>query len=64
MPKANSSVPIADLVIQDIKARKAKGMNQYGVPLQANNGRNSLLDLYEELLDAVQYLKQHLEEDK
>jgi hypothetical protein len=49
---------IADLVVEDIKYRKLFGEKKYGVPLRANNGRDALQDLYEELLDAIQYLKQ------
>ena len=49
---------IADLVIEDIKKRKKMGKAKYGVPLRANNGRDALQDLAEELMDAIQYLKQ------
>lgn len=63
-PKKNKSKHIADLVIADLKERKKFGLAKYGTPLQANNGRDGLQDLYEELLDAVQYLKQVIEEQK
>jgi hypothetical protein len=56
------SKDIADLVIEDIKTRKIMGEKKYGVPLRANNGRNALQDLYEELQDATQYCRQMLEE--
>jgi hypothetical protein len=39
-----------------------KGIQTYGIPLQAFNGRDALQDLYEELLDACCYLKQYIEE--
>lgn len=51
---------IADLVIKDIKKRKIMGKKKYGRPLQANNGRDALQDLYEELIDATQYCKQEM----
>lgn len=53
---------IADLVIEDIKKRKVQGKKKYGVPLRANNGRDALQDLYEELIDATQYCKQEMVE--
>jgi hypothetical protein len=32
------------------------------VPLQAHNGRNALIDAYQEALDLVVYLRQAIEE--
>lgn len=51
-------------VIKDLEARKEQGIEKYGTPLQTHNGRRPLVDLYQELLDAVQYLKQHLMEQE
>lgn len=62
LPVPNDSKPIADLVCEDIQARKEMGLKKYGTPLQAFNGRNALKDLYEELLDATKYCKQLLVE--
>lgn len=62
-PRKNKSKPIVDLVIRDMKARKALGKKRYGTFLQANNGRNGLQDAYEEALDLAIYIKQVLEED-
>lgn len=53
---------IADLVIEDIKKRKVMGEEKYGVPLRPFNGRDAIQDLYEELLDATQYIRQYIEE--
>lgn len=53
---------IAPLVINDIKERVAKGIETYGEPLKAQNGRNPLIDAYQEALDLVMYLKQALVE--
>jgi hypothetical protein len=48
-------------IVDDMHARDQFGRNKYGTPLQANNGRDSLKDSYEELLDAAVYLKQTIE---
>lgn len=61
-PIPNDRPPIADLVIQDMRDRKQLGIENYGTPLQAFNGRNSLQDAYEESLDKSVYLKQALVE--
>jgi hypothetical protein len=53
---------IADLVIQDVAARKALGLQKYGTPLQAHNGRDALLDACQEALDLCVYLRQAIEE--
>ena len=57
-PQKNTHPHVSDELIKDILERKAKGMETYGTPLQPFNGRDGLQDLFEELLDAVQYLKQ------
>jgi hypothetical protein len=54
---------VLPLVIQDLKERSRKGAKEYGEPLTTHNGRQALLDLYEELLDAVCYLRQAVEEE-
>lgn len=64
MPIKNDSTPIVDLVITDIINRKQEGIKRYGTPLQANNGRDALLDAYEEALDLAIYLRQVIEEQK
>lgn len=53
---------IHDLVIEDMSARKALGLGRYGTILQAGNGRDALLDAYEEALDLSAYLRQEIEE--
>lgn len=45
------------LVIADMAGRDALGLRKYGRPLLPNDGRDSLQDLYEELLDAAVYIK-------
>jgi hypothetical protein len=62
LPTVNGSGFVQDLVIADIETRKAVGIERYGTPLQPFNGRNVDQDLYEEILDAAQYLRQKLVE--
>lgn len=61
-PVKNNNKAIVDLVIQDMAERKKLGLERYGVALQAHNGRNAVLDAYEEALDLAIYLRQVLEE--
>lgn len=61
-PKKGKGVPIWERVIGDMQARDQEGRSKYGLALQTFNGRRALNDLYEELLDAVVYLRQALEE--
>ena len=44
-----------DLVIADIEQRKEFGLAKYGSLLQPGNGRKSIQDAYEELLDGACY---------
>lgn len=62
LPTRNNSVDIQSLVIGDVMRRRQLGIERYGTPVQAHNGRNALLDLYEELIDAAVYCKQLLVE--
>lgn len=43
----------------DLLARAKAGEQHYGTPLMSHNGRNALVDLYQELLDALNYLAQY-----
>lgn len=51
------------LVIDDMKERRQTGIERYGTPLQAFNGRSSLVDWYQELLDAAVYARQRMVEE-
>lgn len=53
---------VIDEVVMDIKARSCMGEKKYGTPLRTFNGRNAMMDLYQELLDSVMYAKQVLME--
>lgn len=57
-PVINDKPHITDLVISDLAERKREGTLKYGTPLQPFNGRDALLDAYQEALDLCQYLKQ------
>lgn len=53
---------IQELVRDDLVEREKLGRERYGTSLMANNGRDALLDAYEEALDLACYLKQALVE--
>lgn len=61
-PTRNSGVPVWDLVIADMRARDSVGRERYGTPLQTHNGRDPLVDAYQEVLDTCVYLRQAIEE--
>lgn len=61
-PVANEHPAVWDLVIEAMKARDAEGRRKYGVPLQPNNGRDVLVDAFQEALDLVVYLRQAIYE--
>ena len=56
------TIAILPLVIADLQQRDTAGTKKYGTTLQANNGRDALVDLSQELMDAVMYLRQYMEE--
>jgi len=57
-----SGTPIVDLVKLDLETRAVAGEPKYRERLKANNGRDALLDAYQEGLDLVMYLRQLIEE--
>lgn len=61
-PVTNGGTPIWELVIQDMKERDQVGRERYGTPLQAFNGRDALVDAYQEALDLAVYLRQAIVE--
>ncbi len=63
LPVPNDRPDIQSLAIADIVERRQIGIERYGTALQPFNGRSALRDLYEELLDAVMYTRQLIEED-
>ncbi len=63
-PPRPGRTEIVPLVIADLQERSRMGEAKYGTPLQTLNGRDPLVDLYQELLDAACYIRQRLEEDR
>lgn len=55
------STEVYKLVLADLTARKWMGIAKYGTPLMVENGRDHLMDLYQELLDAVMYIRAEIE---
>ena len=47
-------------VVNDLMQRDQLGKEKYNTSLETHNGRSSLWDMYQELLDAVMYLRKHL----
>jgi len=63
-PPRGDGAEVLPLVIADLQARSEMGRAKYGTTLRVNNGRNSLMDAYQEALDQVMYLRQRLEEER
>jgi hypothetical protein len=51
-------LPADDPLRPHAAARRQMGIDKYGVPLQANNGRKAVVDLFEEQLDSIVYAQQ------
>lgn len=63
-PIKNEGKSIWDLVVKDMRERDEVGEARYGTRLQAHNGRNALVDAYQESLDLTVYLRQFIEEER
>jgi hypothetical protein len=50
-------------VMQDFAERAQLGQEKYGTPLTAENGRNHLIDAYQEMLDFLVYMRLAINED-
>lgn len=61
---SGKGTPITDLLIHDLIERDEMGTRKYGEPLKAFNGRDPLVDAYQELIDLLVYLRQYMEESK
>jgi len=51
-------------IAEDTEARIRLGEKKYGTRLKAHNGRDAMLDLYQEILDGCNYAKQLVIERK
>ena len=49
-------------LIKDLRKRQKTGKVKYGTNLKTNNGRDALIDAYQEACDLAMYLKQKLME--
>lgn len=61
-PIPNERRPVWELVIEDMQERDRVGRERYGTPLQPHNGRDPLVDAYQEALDLAVYLRQAIAE--
>ncbi len=62
-PSVKNDLPdVWDLVLLDMAERDAIGEKKHGKRLQPYNGRDSLIDAYQEALDLVVYLRQAIYE--
>ena len=55
---------ILNAVMKDLIDRSEVGKKKYGTALESNNGRDALMDAYQEALDLCMYLRQVIEERK
>lgn len=53
---------ITRLVQQDLERRSQMGARKYGTRLKSHNGRDALVDAYQEALDLACYLRQEIAE--
>ena len=58
----NDGPAVWDLVMQDMNDRDKMGTRKHGTRLQPNNGRDAMVDAYQEALDLVVYLRQAIYE--
>lgn len=63
-PVPNGNVAVWETVIKDMHDRNELGIKRYNTPLQPFNGRNALIDAYQESLDLAVYLRQRILEDE
>jgi hypothetical protein len=61
-PVSNGEAAAVALVIDDLGDRLRMGVTKYGTPLQPLNGRDTLIDVYQEGMDQVAYLRAFIQE--
>lgn len=61
-PVPNDRPSVQSLVRADLQERERVGVQRYGTPLQPFNGRDALVDAYQEALDLACYLRQAIAE--
>lgn len=63
-PTHSDGIDIIDEVRKDLQQRAKMGEKTYGTRLKPFNGRDALIDAYQEALDLAVYLKQKLVEEE
>jgi hypothetical protein len=63
-PQRTEAPSTMRMVMADIEEREKFGKEKYGTVHQFDNGRDHLIDLYQELLDAVCYVRAEIERRK
>jgi hypothetical protein len=58
----NDNVCVWDLVLVDMRDRDDMGERKHNTRLQPHNGRDCLVDAYQEALDMIVYLRQAIYE--
>lgn len=58
----NEEPAVWDLVFLDMRERDNMGEKKHGTRLQPHNGRDALVDAYQEALDLVVYMRQAIYE--
>jgi hypothetical protein len=59
-----TGVEILPMVVADLQARAEHGLAKYGTPLRAFDGRTTMVDVYDEILDAAMYVRKELHEQR
>lgn len=57
-PPEKGKEKVIDFVIKDLQDKNVMGTKKYGTPLHSHNGRDALVDAYQEALVLVMYLRQ------
>lgn len=63
-PRAGAARPTAHMVVEDMLAKYDAGAVKYGTQHQHDNGRDHMVDAYQEILDAACYLRAEIEKRK
>lgn len=63
-PRDGVGIAVWDLVVKDMRERDRMGARKYGRRLRARDGRDGLVDAYQEALDLAVYLRKRIEEER
>lgn len=62
VPSRAAELSVQAMVRADLEERERVGRERYGTPLQPHNGRDALVDAYQEALGLACYLRQAIAE--